>query len=113
MGDNVEGEVGGRQMRHFEELCSYLSKFIIMDYNFLIESSTLLLAESLAKAVLEIACILPPTNYFTSSPILIELTKQRILKNVRHHSSSFSGLNNVFKFTQGETIAQVEKYIMD
>lgn len=60
---------------------------------------------------MEIASILPPSNFFVSSPILIELTKQRILKNVRTHSSRFSGLNNIFKFAPAEVAAQVEKYM--
>jgi hypothetical protein len=63
------------------------------------------------KAALEIACVLPPNGFFTSSLILVELCKQRIFRNVKQHQSKFAGLNNVFKFTPSDIVTQVDKFM--
>ncbi len=79
-------------------------KFIIFDYELYLENSTLLLAESIVRAVLEICNILPPIDFFSSSPILLELTKQKVFRAVKSYKHKFSGLNNIFKFTAREII---------
>ena len=100
-----------KRMSHLQALLCYLSKFVLYDYPFYTENSTILLAQSTLKGAFEIASILPPVDFFTCSPIMIELCKQRIFKNVKQHNVKFSGLNNVFKFTGSEIVAEVEKYI--
>jgi hypothetical protein len=62
------------------------------------------MAESIVRAVFEIYNILPPIDFFSSSPILLELTKQKVFRAVKSYKHKYGGLNNVFKFASREII---------
>ena len=57
-------------------------------------------AEACVKAVFDILDI--QTNVvglFISSPISLELTKQKVFKIMKNFKINYSNLNNIFKFT--------------
>jgi len=57
-------------------------------------------AEACVKAVFEILDIQSSvTGLFISSPISLELTKQKVFKIMRNFKINYSNLNNIFKFT--------------
>ena len=98
-------------LKHLEGISSYLSKFALYNYEFYQETTTILLAETIVKATLEIAKINIPQNLCISTPILIELTKEKIFSLIKKHKSKFNGLNNIFKFSSKEVMNLVDEYL--
>lgn len=88
------------QVKKLEDLCSYLCKFVLYNYEFYMEHSNIIISESIVKSVCEIVELQPPQSFFTESLILIELCKQKILDEIKNYQVRFGGLNNIFKFTK-------------
>lgn len=98
------------QLKPMQDLCSYICKFAVYDYDFICDNSAQLLAESAIKATFEILGVTTPPSFYCCSPILIELTKQKMLKAVQEHKLRFQGLGNINKFAPKEVVAQVEQH---
>lgn len=65
-------------------------------------------AEACVKAVFDILDI--QTNIvglFASSPISLELAKQKVFKIMKNFKINYANLNNIFKFTPESTLSQV------
>lgn len=71
----------------------------------------LMLAETVLSTAFEVLGIIPPDNIFASSPILMELCKQKFIKIIKHYRQRFNGLSNIFKFTSKEIISSVEELL--
>lgn len=65
-------------------------------------------AEACVKAVFDILDIQTNvTGLFVSSPISLELAKQKVFKIMRNFKINYSNLNNIFKFTPESILSQV------
>lgn len=94
-----------------EDLCSFVCKHLVFDYDFLCENSLQNIAEACVKAVLEIMDIgSTPVCFFSCSPITLELTKQKVFRIMKKFKSNFSSLGNLFRFTPDEVLTQVAEF---
>lgn len=88
------------RIKKIEQLCRFVCSQVLFDYEFICENSMVLQAEACVKTVFEILDI--QTNVvglFISSPISLELAKQKVFKIMRNFKINYSNLNNIFKFT--------------
>jgi hypothetical protein len=69
----------------------------------------LLLSETVVSTIFELLGVTVDSDFFESSPILVELCKQRLLKVGKTFQSKFNGLNNLKRFTSTSVIALFEQ----
>jgi hypothetical protein len=51
-----------------------------------------------------------PASFYFSSPITLEMTKQRIYKIMKRFKGSFANLVNIFRFTSDEILSQIAEF---
>lgn len=99
------------RLKRMEELCAFISKHLVFDYDFLCENSMVGIAEACVRAVLEMMEVTShPVCFYASSPITLELTKQKIFKIMRKFKGSQPHLGNIFRFTAEEVLTQVAEF---
>jgi hypothetical protein len=99
------------RLKRLEELCAFICKHLVFEYDFLCENSMTAVAEACVKGVLEISgANSQPVCFFSSSPITLELAKQKVFKIMRRFKGNFNALGNIFRFTPEEVLTQVAEF---
>jgi hypothetical protein len=100
--------------KQMEELCSFISKHLVFDYEFICENSIKIIAESCVKAVLEMFNVTStPLNFFSCSSISLEIGKQKIYKIMKMFKSRYANLGNIFKFTPDYVLSKVAQFSLN
>lgn len=83
----------------------------MFDYEFLCETPMFGIAEACVKAVLEIMDVnTNPVCFYASSPINLEMTKQKVFRIMKKFKGTYGNLNNLFRFTPDEVLTQVAEF---
>jgi hypothetical protein len=91
---------------------SYLSKFLIFDYEMYCSGSMNLFSDVILKMTLEIMKIpCQLGSVYTSQQIDVEMCKEELKGKMARFESRFSGMGNVKKFTRPEIVGLVEREI--
>jgi hypothetical protein len=89
---------------------SYLSKFLIFDYDMYCSGSMNLFSDVILKLTFEIVKIqCQLSSVCTSHQIDVELCKEQLKGKMAQFESRFSGMGNVRKFTRPEIVALVDR----
>jgi hypothetical protein len=105
------GATSEDRLRRMEDLCSFICKHLVFDYDFICENTMISIAEACVKGVLEIMDIgSSPVCFYSTSPISLELTKQKVFKIMKKFKSNFANLSNIFRFTCDEVLTQVAEF---
>lgn len=95
-------------MATLTDICSYLGKVALYDYDFYRDTTVLMLAETVVSTALEASGLSAPEEFFYSPAIKIELCKQRLLRILRSFRQKFGGLNNIYKFSSREAVGLID-----
>ena len=109
-----EDNVKSREEQGFKlkDICAFWCKLVFYDYNFYCEHTMLVLAQTVLSAAFDCLQLHPPSSFWSCSPIIVELCKQKLMNIAKNYKSRFPGLNNVFKFAKKEVLEAVAQVLI-